>query len=759
MSVINVAFSVNESYLPYCSVALTSICQHQTLREEIDFYILHNGSISDAVRHDFLEKTPCLKGPKRRVEFVEMQDRLQISKRVVTTAHITEETYFRLYLHELFPDLDKVLYLDADIVARRNIKELFDCEISDWCIAGVEDVKSYAFMKKLNLPLTEKYVNGGVILMNLAKIRKINATDRIEEILNSPIRKKITAGDQDLMALLFQNQIVYLPLKWNMLIQTEEMLRSRCGIINGIDLKKILAARSNPGILHYIGPNKPWKGASSKEYTCLWYFLQWFDYAPKTGYYSLEHKSFKYENSRKLRKMWFIGKFRLVLNKFHKIFKFFIKIAPKPNNIQNKLDDMSNIQNKLDDMLNMQNKLDDMLNMQNKLNDMQSVLNNTQIMLKNTLLYLNSIKKIDNVFLPEQFYQLTGRQVSTFELKEHTLPSGFKDTYRVLFNTDNICEIKNVNDVNNSDYSIIHFFRDDWRVHQQAWAIYQSFMADKPVFFVESSFITSIYAFTKEPCPIEFKRLYSFLVDDLSFYFDALQSSRIALYLNTPEASLDNEQRGRCRKLIRYIVDNKLTKYNFQPLLEPEILNKPGPKILVVDQTAGDASITRGQANADSFKRMLIAAINENPEATIYIKTHPDTVTRAKKCYYSNLNMAEANVIKLTEAANPYSILKYMDKVYVCTSQLGFEALMAGKKVVTFGLPIYAGWGLTDDRVPNPCRNNKLTLEDVFFALYIKFALHIHPYTKALCSVEDYLPAMVKLRSDFFNYKILGETR
>jgi capsular polysaccharide export protein len=376
-------------------------------------------------------------------------------------------------------------------------------------------------------------------------------------------------------------------------------------------------------------------------------------------------------------------------------------------------------------------------------------LQQTQSTLKNMLLYANAQKKAGDEFLPESLYQTPGRRVATFERDEHLAPGGFKDTYHILFNTNTLQEIKNNVHVDESDYSVFHFWRDDFRNSQQVWALYKSILGT-PAYFVEASFITSIHAFTTKSWPIQFRRLYSFLADDLSFYFDALQPGRIAQYLNSAEARLDAEQQRRCRELIRYIVDNRLTKYNFLSLAEPEVLNKPGRKVLVVDQTAGDASITRGRASADSFKRMLKAAVQENQGAAIYVKTHPDTVTRAKRCYYADV--AEAEVIKLTEAVNPYSILRHMDKVYVCTSQLGLEALMAGKEVVTFGQPIYAGWGLTDDRLPGAARGNQLTLEDLFFALYIKFAVHIHPYTYTICPIEDYLPAMVKLREEYFKY-------
>ena len=92
---------------------------------------------------------------------------------------------------------------------------------------------------------------------------------------------------------------------------------------------------------------------------------------------------------------------------------------------------------------------------------------------------------------------------------------------------------------------------------------------------------------------------------------------------------------------------------------------------------------------------MLEAAVKENPDADIIVKTHPDTKNGAKG-YYTELKSHD-NIYLQTEPINPVSLIKYVDKVYVCSSQFGFEALMAGKEVHTFGMPFYAGWGLTVD--------------------------------------------------------------
>src|SRR3546814_7531087 len=94
---------------------------------------------------------------------------------------------------------------------------------------------------------------------------------------------------------------------------------------------------------------------------------------------------------------------------------------------------------------------------------------------------------------------------------------------------------------------------------------------------------------------------------------------------------------------------------------------------------------------------MLAAARAEHPEATIYVKTHPEVSSGRKAGYLSHIQNDERTVV-LRDAVNPLSLIAQMDHVYVVTSTMGFEALLAGKPVTCFGLPWYAGWGPTDDR-------------------------------------------------------------
>ncbi|WP_424244600.1 capsular polysaccharide export protein [Elusimicrobium posterum] len=238
-------------------------------------------------------------------------------------------------------------------------------------------------------------------------------------------------------------------------------------------------------------------------------------------------------------------------------------------------------------------------------------------------------------------------------------------------------------------------------------------------------------------------------IDDMSAYFDAQRASRLECMLNDSNLVITEEQKQRARTLIKKITDNYLSKYNHQPIFTPNIGRQGKKKILVVDQSFGDMSVTRGMADEKTFEIMLTQAIEENPDADILVKTHPDTLAGSSMCYYLKVKQ-EGNIFTLREPINPISLIKYVDKVYVCTTQFGMEALLCGKEVHTFGMPFYAGWGLTTDFLKCSRRTNKRTVEELFYIAYVLYTHYINPETKTQCEIEEAINYLLKIREEYF---------
>ena len=192
---------------------------------------------------------------------------------------------------------------------------------------------------------------------------------------------------------------------------------------------------------------------------------------------------------------------------------------------------------------------------------------------------------------------------------------------------------------------------------------------------------------------------------------------------------------------------NGLSKYT--PIAEEP--GVPSGYILVIDQTRGDASIPGGLASADTFRLMLAAAREENPGKRIVIRAHPDTRANEKKGHFTAAELRECETL-LNRPLNPWTVIEGADRVYTVSSQMGFEAVMAGKPVTCFGVPFYSGWGLTEDRVTTPRRGVRRTVEQVFAASYFDYPIYYDPFDDCLCDFDDVLGVLNEiapgLRSD-----------
>jgi capsular polysaccharide export protein len=94
-----------------------------------------------------------------------------------------------------------------------------------------------------------------------------------------------------------------------------------------------------------------------------------------------------------------------------------------------------------------------------------------------------------------------------------------------------------------------------------------------------------------------------------------------------------------------------------------------------------------------------------------------------------------------------------VDKVYVCSTQFGFEALMCGKEVHVFGMPFYAGWGLTKDRQTCERRTNIRSLEEIFYIAYIMYSYYVNPEKKCRCEIEEAMDYLLNLREEYMKSK------
>lgn len=223
----------------------------------------------------------------------------------------------------------------------------------------------------------------------------------------------------------------------------------------------------------------------------------------------------------------------------------------------------------------------------------------------------------------------------------------------------------------------------------------------------------------------------SLVFDSCGIYYDATTPSG---FENIALQDFTNAGGTRAQRIIRLWRSERLSKYN---AARDAFDAPPNPYVLLCDQTFGDASISYGFASPESFTHMLDAALAEYPNHTIILKTHPDVVTRGKKGHFDIGALASNDRVQVvSDPSHPSKLIEHADAVYTVTSQMGFEALLWDKRVRCFGMPFYAGWGLTEDELPPPDRRKPVSLEQLVHAALVKYPRYIDPVTMQRCEPE-----------------------
>lgn len=275
---------------------------------------------------------------------------------------------------------------------------------------------------------------------------------------------------------------------------------------------------------------------------------------------------------------------------------------------------------------------------------------------------------------------------------------------------------------------------------RRAWQFAQTHGIDR-FLCLEDGFLRSVYPGAKSPTC-------SLVVDDVGIYYDATGPSRLEAMIAMP---LSVAEEGRAQRLIGQWRAAGISKYNYAP----DPASAPDqPYALLIDQTANDASISYGQADAESFRRMLDSAMHQYPACQVVVKEHPEVKLGRKLGYLGALldTGAYPGVQRLQDDVHVAPLLRRATAVFVVTSQVGFEALLHGRPVHTFGMPFYAGWGLTHDALPAPARRTAASVEQLTFAALVRYTRYILPHSGQRCEVEDameHLALQRRLRQQF----------
>ena len=251
--------SCDDNYAPYCGTMITSLF-HNNLNHKIEVNIL-----SSYISKNNEDKFKCLADNYGQVINIVSIDKNKFKNLPLgrNFTNISIETYFRLNMLSLFPQYDKVLYLDCDMIIRHDLEELWKIDLTGYAIAAVKD-NLYMQQKniiRLGYESKHSYYNSGMGLYNLSFLRDFNFENKIWDFVEKHYNK-ILYHDQDIINALCHGYFKEISVRWNML---DVFLMEDSHIVNENkkDLEKWI---ENPGIIHYSAKYKPWNIEGYHQY-------------------------------------------------------------------------------------------------------------------------------------------------------------------------------------------------------------------------------------------------------------------------------------------------------------------------------------------------------------------------------------------------------------------------------------------------------------------------------------------------------------
>lgn len=261
--VIPIYFASDKNYLPYLTVAIKSLVDHASSKNIYKIYILS----ADLTDYDIPEIRSYITN-NIIIDVVNVNSKIEsIRDKVALRDYYSVSIYFRLFIPTLFPEYNKAIYLDSDIVLNRDIADLYNEFIGDNYVGAILDEtvwsnKDFIFYTTQSLGITEKqYFNSGVLLMNLKKFRDNDIENDFYSWINN---KKLAtvAPDQDYLNIICKNKVKYLAPGWNKMPLSD-------------------MADDKIYLIHYNMFMKPWKYENVKFDKFFW------QTAEKTSYLNL----------------------------------------------------------------------------------------------------------------------------------------------------------------------------------------------------------------------------------------------------------------------------------------------------------------------------------------------------------------------------------------------------------------------------------------------------------------------------------------
>ncbi|PAD87939.1 hypothetical protein CHH55_10190 [Niallia circulans] len=269
MEKINIVFSVDNNYIEHFVVSLISLLENNLENTKLNIIVIDGGieKKTQGFLSELADKYNAI------LSFEKINN--DMLNGVNLEGHISEATYYRIMIPELFPEnIKKVIYLDSDVLVRKDIMELWDTEIGDSVIGAIK-LNEYNGYDKIDIPKDAPYFNAGVLVINLDKWREEQITRKaFEYIKRHP--EKLIAHDQSILNYLLYDKWHQVDYKWNVRTQIFSLDYLNAGFDNFESFEEV---KEDPSIVHFTTASKPWHYLNNHPFK-----KEYFYYLDKTGY-------------------------------------------------------------------------------------------------------------------------------------------------------------------------------------------------------------------------------------------------------------------------------------------------------------------------------------------------------------------------------------------------------------------------------------------------------------------------------------------
>lgn len=305
---IPIVLASDDNYAPYLYTALLSILTNKHQETYYKFFIMvpEQFSIDNQFRINDLHKFY----KNFDISYINMKDCFKDIK--LQIKHISYITYYRLLIPQILNTFDKCIYLDIDVLVNNDLSELYNTELENNYIAGVRTPNYHInqnrllkFQNKLGLPDLKQYVNAGILVMNLKKMREDKLVYKFLELIN----RNFPTQDQDIINVACYGKIKHVPLKYN--CSNFTFTKYKTSELNSAYHKQELyEAATSPCIIHFSDKLKPWNNPTIPMANL------WWDYTRTTPYYEgILYKNIHQITNRNSNKKLFYEKVKKLFNK------------------------------------------------------------------------------------------------------------------------------------------------------------------------------------------------------------------------------------------------------------------------------------------------------------------------------------------------------------------------------------------------------------------------------------------------------------